>query len=165
MAKIVDVFVDAFIQMYDYSPDDAAVTGGVAVKTRRFRKKSEDAESWEEDEETYDQNKKYIHILHSISSHIDSYVRSLDARANRAQLDDEKQNEILARELSRGRWQPFRQIALSLKKIRLNGSLVTFIQDVNYDTAGDIQSSVESIDAYSILFDDYIEKKKQKPSS
>lgn len=156
LAKIVDEFVDSFIQMYNYTPEDATWDGGgVAVATRRFRKRGEEAEDWEEDEEVSALDKKYVHVIRNICSHIDSYVRYLDARTNRAQPGAEYQAEIYTGEISNGRWDAFRRMTLSLKKILLNAQMMDFIEDTHYDTSNDIQGTSESINAYSILFDDH----------
>ena len=155
LTKIVGAFVDAFIQMYDYTPDDSVVSGGVAVKTRRPWSPNEDAESWEEDQETSDQGKKHVHIIRNLCSHVDSYTRYLDARANRIPSVNENQAEIYSGELANERWKFFRQVVLSLKKIRLNAKAMAFIEDTHYDTANDIQDTIKAVDAYSILFDDH----------
>lgn len=74
------------------------------MKTRRSRKGGEDVEDWEDDKETSDRDERYVHIVRGLCSHVDSYVRYLDARANRAVPGQEHQDQIYDAEISSGRW-------------------------------------------------------------
>lgn len=41
--------------------------------------------------------------------------------------------------------------------------MMQFIEDTHYDTSNDLQGTIESVDAYSILFAAYMPKKDETP--